>query len=101
MYAGDESFEIEEAEPAPVRMEPVGIKPVEVEPVVFMPRPAPERPARPARPVRPVRPVITRPGPVRQSRSDARRLLVYPIDARRGIVMMEVLGPCRGLSRDL
>lgn len=28
----------------------------------------------------------------------ARRLLRQPLDARRGIVMMAVLGPCRGLQ---
>ena len=46
-------------------------------PVVFW-RPAPPPPIRPRR--------------------VSRRLLTDPLDARRGIVMMTILGPCRGLE---
>ncbi|MEX2111224.1 MAG: hypothetical protein WD802_11500 [Gemmatimonadaceae bacterium] len=46
-------------------------------------------------------PVISRrppPPPAIRPRRVARRLLPHPLDARRGIVMMTVLGPCRGLQ---
>ena len=47
-------------------------------------------------------PVVTRrPAPPEPSRPRrvSRRLLTGPLDARRGIVLMTILGPCRGLER--
>jgi hypothetical protein len=52
------------------------------------PPPPPPAPAPPPPPLPAIRP-----------RRVARRLLPHPLDARRGIVMMTVLGPCRGLQR--
>lgn len=58
---------------------------------------APPPPPVPAR-----APVVSRrpapPPPIRPRRV-SRRLLTSPLDARRGIIMMTILGPCRGLER--
>lgn len=60
-----------------------------------------ERRGPPPLPPPPV-PVVSRrpaPPPPSRPRRVSRRLLAGPLDARRGIVMMTILGPCRALER--
>ena len=60
-----------------------------------------ERRVPPPLPLPPPVPVISRrpaPPPPIGPRRVSRRLLTDPLDARRGIVMMTILGPCRGLE---
>lgn len=57
------------------------------------PAPAPPEPV-PVLSPRPSPPTAVRP----RRRHRARRWLKHPSDARRGIVLMAVLGPCRGLE---
>jgi hypothetical protein len=59
-----------------------------------------EEPAEPRLPPPPLpSPGSSPPMAVRpRRRHRARRWLKHPLDARRGIVMMTILGPCRGLQ---
>lgn len=59
-----------------------------------------EEPAEPRLPPPPLpSPRFSQPMEVRpRRRHRARRWLKHPLDARRGIVMMTILGPCRGLQ---
>ena len=43
--------------------------------------------------------LVERAPPPSRPRRVSRRLLASPLDARRGIIMMTILGPCRGLER--
>lgn len=56
----------------------------------------PQLPA-PAR-ARPPAPRPSPPPPVGRGRHHAHRWLKHPIEPRRGIVLMTILGPCRGLE---
>ena len=58
------------------------------------PRLPPAAPPPPLRPPRPAPPTTARP----RRPHRARRWVKDPIDARRGIILMTILGPCRGLE---
>jgi len=70
--------------------QPPVVADVPVEPQLPPPEPAPVSVSFPPRsPSLPVR---------RRRRHRAHRWLTHPLDARSGIVLMAILGPCRGLQ---